>query len=172
MNTSTPARIRAGDLFPPMELPSAPEGRTRRLRTASRDALVLLLVPRETGPWDETLAAIADAMNDIEQWYARIRIVVPADLEEATRLRERLGGRVSVLADPEGATWERLGIAPDYAAFVVADRYGQVYEVVEAQAGEPLPGPDEIEQWTTFLATQCPECGVIDEPGHGDWTVR
>src|SRR5690625_3809807 len=136
MSTSTPARLRAGDLFPPMELPSAPEGRPRQLRTASRDALILLLVPRETGPWDEKLASIAGAMSQIEEWYARIRIVVPAGLDEATRLRDRLGGRVSVLADPEGATWERLGIASDHAAFVVADRYGQVYEVMQAETGE------------------------------------
>jgi hypothetical protein len=28
---------------------------------------------------------------------------------------------------------------------------------------------EEIEEWMKFLATQCPECGVIDEPGHGEW---
>lgn len=172
MSTDTPARLRAGDRFPMLELPAAPNGRSRQLRNASRDALILLVLPREMGPWEDDLASIADAVREIEQWYARVHIVVRAGLDEAGTLRERLGGRISVLSDPEGSAAERLGIASDRAALIVADRYGQVYEVEQAPPGSPLPNADEIEQWTRFLATQCPECGVIDEPGYGEWTAN
>lgn len=48
---------------------------------------------------------------------------------------------------------------------VIVDRYGQVWFESETE----LPDAREIEEWTKFLATQCPECGVPDEPGYGEW---
>lgn len=58
--------------------------------------------------------------------------------------------------------------APDHLV-VVVDRYGQVYESVRAPDASALPSPGELEAWFRFLATACPECGVLDDPRRRDW---
>jgi hypothetical protein len=63
-------------------------------------------------------------------------------------------GRVRVL-DPDGEASHRLAIV---------DRYGQVYAVHDAEEAESLPDPAALSEWFRFLATACPECGVLDDP--------
>lgn len=53
---------------------------------------------------------------------------------------------------------------------VIADRYGQVYDVTAAADAADLPSSKELEAWFKFLATACPECGVIDDPLPRGWT--
>jgi hypothetical protein len=67
------------------------------------------------------------------------------------------------------AAWDGVvvTIPPDEAAthrLLVVDRYRQVYAVHDAADPEELPGANELEEWFRFLATACPECGVIDDP--------
>ena len=52
---------------------------------------------------------------------------------------------------------------------VVADRYGQVYEVTSTPDAAALPSTGALEEWFRFLATACPECGVLDDPTPRDW---
>jgi hypothetical protein len=68
-------------------------------------------------------------------------------------------GRVVVLAGDAGA---------DHRVIIV-DRYGQVYDAVSATDAGSLPNADALKEWFRFLATACPECGVIDDPRPGDW---
>ncbi|HET8776125.1 MAG TPA: hypothetical protein VFN76_00560, partial [Candidatus Limnocylindria bacterium] len=63
-------------------------------------------------------------------------------------------GRVAV-CPPDGSERHRL---------LIIDRYGQVYEVHDAPTTDELPDADALEEWFRFLATACPECGVIDDP--------
>lgn len=63
-------------------------------------------------------------------------------------------GRV-IRAEPDGRPAHRL---------LIVDRYGQVYAVHEADDAADLPTPDALTDWFRFLATACPECGVIDDP--------
>lgn len=63
-------------------------------------------------------------------------------------------GRVRVL-DPDGGSTHRLAIV---------DRYGQVYAVHEADDAGALPDAHALSEWFRFLATACPECGVLDDP--------
>ena len=60
-----------------------------------------------------------------------------------------------VLAEPDGEPAHRL---------LVVDRYRQVYAVHDAAEPTELPDPDALAEWFRFLATACPECGVIDDP--------
>lgn len=53
---------------------------------------------------------------------------------------------------------------------VVVDRYGQVYETTSADDASHLPGGAALAEWFRFLATACPECGVIDDPRPRDFT--
>jgi hypothetical protein len=63
-------------------------------------------------------------------------------------------GRV-VTAPPDGEADHRL---------VVADRYRQVYAVTDAPDAGGLPDAESVVEWFRFLATACPECGVLDDP--------
>lgn len=62
-------------------------------------------------------------------------------------------GRVRVL-DPDGEAAHRLAIV---------DRYGQVYAIHDAEDADALPDAAALSEWFRFLATACPECGVIDD---------
>ncbi|MGQ0814860.1 MAG: hypothetical protein ACT4O1_10400 [Gemmatimonadota bacterium] len=44
-----------------------------------------------------------------------------------------------------------------------------VYFAKETTTFTDLPSAIEVEEWLRYLATQCPECGVMDEPGRGEW---
>ena len=57
---------------------------------------------------------------------------------------------------------------PEHLVAIV-DRYGQVYEKTSTPNVASLPDPDALEEWFKFLATACPECGVIDDPRERDW---
>ena len=52
---------------------------------------------------------------------------------------------------------------PDHRLLVV-DRYRQVYAVHDALDSGDLPDADALLEWFRFLATACPECGVLDDP--------
>ena len=81
--------------------------------------------------------------------------------------------------DPTGAEYATtLGVLePDLAAYdaaliitttriegvpspgvVVADRWGEVYYVQEADRASSLPAPDELIDWLRFVRNECPEC--------------
>ncbi len=63
-------------------------------------------------------------------------------------------GRFEV-ADPDGSAVHRL---------LIVDRYRQVYAVTDSAETADLPDADALEEWFRFLATACPECGVLDDP--------
>jgi hypothetical protein len=63
-------------------------------------------------------------------------------------------GRVTI-AEPDGEAAHRL---------LVVDRYRQVYAVYDEADADALPDTHELTEWFRFLATACPECGVIDDP--------
>ncbi|MCC6619346.1 MAG: hypothetical protein IT341_09970 [Chloroflexi bacterium] len=58
-------------------------------------------------------------------------------------------------AEPDGQAEHRL---------LIVDRYGQVYAVHDARDASDLPDAAALTEWFKFLATACPECGVIDDP--------
>ena len=58
-------------------------------------------------------------------------------------------------AEPDGEPAHRL---------LIVDRYRQVYAVHDAARVDDLPSADDLVEWFRFLATACPECGVIDDP--------
>jgi hypothetical protein len=63
-------------------------------------------------------------------------------------------GRV-LLLEADGEALHRL---------LIVDRYGQVYEATDTARAEDLPDVGALEEWFRFLATACPECGVLDDP--------
>lgn len=63
-------------------------------------------------------------------------------------------GRLHVV-DADGTAAHRL---------LIVDRYRQVYAVHDAADAAELPDADAVSEWFRFLATACPECGVLDDP--------
>ena len=63
-------------------------------------------------------------------------------------------GRV-IVADADGTPAHRL---------LVVDRYRQVYAVHDEADAADLPDAHALTEWFRFLATACPECGVLDDP--------
>lgn len=144
-------------------------GAKSSVQPTPRDAVVLLWLAEWSGVWLDALITLARAADDIEEWSAHIVIMIPAAAETAAGLRARIGGRLDLRLDPDGEAARALGFGGERACLLISDRFRQVYMSTLAQRASDLPEPSEIEEWTRYLATQCPECGVIDEPGHGEW---
>jgi hypothetical protein len=88
--------------------------------------------------------------------------------EEITRYTDALGARADDFAAWDGRIVERPPDGPETHRLLILDRYGQVYAVHDAASADDLPDADALEEWFRFLATACPECGVIDDPArHG-----
>lgn len=77
-----------------------------------------------------------------------------ADLEANAAAFAEWDGRVRI-TDGDGEPAHRL---------LVVDRYRQVYAVHDADDPGDLPDAPALAEWFRFLATACPECGVLDDP--------
>jgi hypothetical protein len=54
-------------------------------------------------------------------------------------------------------TEERIDGIP-FPGVVVADRWGEVYHVKDADRAAALPAPGELSGWLRFVRNECPEC--------------
>jgi plasmid stabilization system protein ParE len=169
--TDAQAKLTVGDRLPALSLPAAPDGRRVNLREQSRQSRVILILARGDERSRGYATALADAAESIRLWDSRLAVVIEDDVRAAHDLHDALGAQATVLADPErvGRALFDTGTGP--TILVIADRYGQIYFVQVATHVETLPAPSEIEEWVKYLATQCPECGVIDDPGYGEWQL-
>ena len=102
--------------------------------------------------WETRLA-------ELKGWYGRPLLVT----------EERTPDTPIPAALATAQQWQELGIEPDASALIIADRWGLVYASQQTTTFRDLPSAEEVEEWLRFLATQCPECGVPDEPGYGEW---
>jgi hypothetical protein len=105
------------------------------------------------------IAALEERLRDLRDWGGRPLLVTERDMVES-----RLP---SAVARPD--EWDAFAVAN--SALMIADRWRVVYFVKETTTFADLPSPDEIVEWVRYLGMQCPECGVIDEPGYGEWAV-
>ena len=87
-----------------------------------------------------------------------------AGAEDTTRYTDALAARANDFAAWDGRFLERATDGNDAHRLLILDRYGQVYAVQDATKTDELPDADALEEWFRFLATACPECGVIDDP--------
>jgi hypothetical protein len=53
---------------------------------------------------------------------------------------------------------QRESMAVPSPGVVVADRWGEVYYVQEADRAAALPPPAELIDWLRFVRDECPEC--------------
>lgn len=159
-----------GERLPPLSVPTLIEGEEVSLEAGGRDARVLLVLPAddlEAGLdyWRQFI----ELSDELRHWYARPLAMLPAEPAALGINPSEVVAPFPVLLDHDGSAHERLDVEQSEAALFIADRYGQVYVAERAQNLTDLPTPRQIEEWVRFLAVQCPECGVIDEPGYGEW---
>ena len=114
-------------------------------RAAVGDQLPRSLVDRRTARRLEATALLLPGAGRTERYLAA--------LEAAADEFAGWDGRVEVLP-VDGETEHRLAIV---------DRYGQVYAVHDALDAAELPAATDLSEWFRFLATACPECGVLDD---------
>jgi hypothetical protein len=144
---------RVGSFLPHIELPAAPDGAATPLRSAGREAVVLVRVHAATcRDCRRYLADLATSGIDLAWWEGRVVVLVPGPLSAASALRADLELPFVVVGDVD----DRAPLV-NGAGVIIADRYGQVYYVGVAGFGHEFPAPLALEEWLKFLATQCPE---------------
>jgi hypothetical protein len=137
--------------------PSGPIG----LRAPERGSLILLLVRDQTldraRPY---IASLTARVRDLADFDGRPLLVTEAATPDTDLASANL----------PTDQWRALGIGDGSSALIIADRWGAVYFTQQFTTVADLPSVAEVEAWIRYLATQCPECGVPDEPGHGEWS--
>ena len=155
-----PVRIAKGDLLPPMRLVSAATREPVELRRGTGPQVLVLMHSVTCGACRryvrEELAPVARA---IAEWGGRLSVVVAGPLANAATFAETTTDALEVLMDADAT------LAPLGTAVVVADEWGEVHYVTDADAVHDLPRRDEVLSWVRFLAIQCPEC----EGPEGAW---
>jgi hypothetical protein len=108
---------------------------------------------------------LKEVADDFRVWDGRVIVVMPdeAPVPGASGPGSDRHRTISLVTEPEGEA-EHCGVRDGEDAVLIADRWGQIYHGARGSTPEALPTPGEISEWLQFLATQCPECGVIDEP--------
>ena len=150
-----------GDRLPDVRL-TRPDGKPVDLGT-TRGAPLLLFPPPNQAKAAYIRGFLAEAAT-LDLWSGHPLVVVRSTHEAAALVAASDGAGARVAIDPGGALRERVGVDEASWALVVADRWGIVYHVARANGPEALPDMAELREWAKFLATQCPECGVIDWP--------
>ncbi|MDP8927248.1 MAG: redoxin domain-containing protein [Actinomycetota bacterium] len=161
------APLAVGDRLPAITLPDVGSGREVRWRWAPSGASIVVFPHEDCASCRQFLGQLDDGADEIGMWGARPLVVLPQAGEAARQLADELG--FPVLADQDSAAREACGVSPEQVILFVADRYGSVHEVFEVTGEHAFPPVEDLVEWTKFLGTQCPECGVPDEPGLGEW---
>ena len=151
--------IQPGARLPPLQLEHA--GEPLRLDAPELGALALLFVRSQA--LDAARAYVESwerKRADLMFWLGRPILVTDGKPPESKL----------TTAATSSSDWNALGIKPEDSALIITDRWSVVYVAQCTRTFTDLPSVGEVEEWLRYLATQCPECGVIDEPGYGEWT--
>ncbi len=145
-----PRSLSVTSFIPDLELPGVREHSPVRLRERGGKLTILLTVHSAlcAGCWNYT-DSLASISREFDVWDARLLIIVPGRIDDAGQVRVPIG---KLLSDKRNAIAESGS-----ATISVADRYGQIYDVVRAGASHTLPSARELAEWLKYLGTLCPE---------------
>ena len=109
----------------------------------------------------EWLNALAERADDLEEENARVLVVVQDTPEQARELREELGAPFIFLADCDGEVHRRYCVissdGKSQLVLFVTDRYGEIYSVHHASAGERLPNAADVIASLRHINIMCDE---------------
>lgn len=173
--TETPEPgCRPGTRLPDLTLPTLDGGTVRWRSPAEGSPVVVFLHSPACSSCRSYLDGLARAAPDFRDWSGRVLVVfATADTGSAPEAGDATAQAwpFVVSVDEDGKARARCGIGEDHAAVIIADRWGEVYFAAGEKSERALPDPPAIEEWLRYLATQCPECGVPDESGAGEWAA-
>ncbi len=106
---------------------------------------------------EEFLRGLASVHAEILASEARLLVVMPLFLEDASELARKLSLPFPLLADEGGKATQRMLGEGNRAALCVTDRFGQVFSLEVAVATSELPPPQSALDWLEFILIQCPE---------------
>ena len=159
----------AGDRLPPLSPRGIEDGRYVSRRRPARSATVVVFLPtNEVEASVAYVAALAERHDRLRIWGARA-FIVAADTQPIVDRLRGIHAPFEWVADADGEIRRRWALQSAQAAVFIADRWGEVFHAETGGEVRDLATPAEIEEWLKYLATQCAECGVPDEPGHGEW---
>lgn len=158
-SNSTPLPV--GTRIP--RLISRANGNKLRWRDPTRGSVVAVFLQSDDRAADLSyLQGLDAAAPTLRLWDGRVIVVMP-DAPPRTDAGAERAAELLLVTD-SGEEAERCGVRDNEDAILIADRWGQIFHGARGATAAALPTPAEIEEWVQFLAMQCPECGVIDEP--------
>ena len=158
-NPAASSFIQPGERLPELQLSGA-QREDLRLPAPELGSPALLFVRDAVLDRDaDCIRSWEEQLPELTVWYGRPIVI--------TETRQLAAALPVARAAPDA--WNALGIEPGACALIIADRWGMIYLARQARRLADLPDVRATLEWLRFLATQCPECGVIDEPGYGEW---
>lgn len=149
--------LRPGDVLPARQLPTLSGGPTRSLGPGAQRAQVVVVTHPEPCP------ACLSYLTSFEALQGRFddeKADVVAVL--GPQWRQAPDFVTALIDDGTVATAFSRGETP---AVAVVDRFGQLYDLVEAGSDHDFPGHERLLGILLGIAVGCPECGVPDVPG-------
>lgn len=126
------------------------EGAPVQLREAGGKATVLVtLHSARCAGCREYVDGLSPLSHEFDVWDARLLVIVPGPAADTRSVRAPFG---QTLLDEHGVIAE-----PASASVFVADRYGQIFDMVRAGLSHDLPSAHELSEWLKYLGTLCPE---------------
>lgn len=164
MDTTHSEGVAVGERLPAVALATA-GSESLDLRRTRHESSVLVFVHRDCGDCQAYVAGLEALAQRLHAWGGRV-LVVAADWDHA----RSLAGEVSstIVCDEGAHARAGAGLGSADAAVVVSDKFGTVYRCVAAGAGHELVAPDELLEEVRYMGSQCPECGVPDDPLSGE----
>jgi hypothetical protein len=164
VETTGRGRVTVGARLPAVSLAPV-AGRPVELRRTAHESSVLVFVHPDCDACRAYVERLEGWADRLAAWGGCV-LVVAADHSQARSLA--LAVDSTVLCDADGRARGGAGLSPHGAAVVVSDKFGIVYRVELAGAHHEFLDPGELLEEIRYMGSQCPECGVPDDPLSGE----
>lgn len=151
-----------GDQLPSLSHVTDDNGRALNWRDARRNRIVFFAHPGECAECSGNARALLELRARLAKWDGDLWLVGDAVIPEAVDV-------IRVTGDADHRLRQGCGLSPEDATLVVADRWGQVWQVAPTDDRHVLVETADVLETTKFIAIQCPECETLDQPA-GDWS--
>lgn len=158
--------MEVGDILPSISGLEDQRGRPLNWRDMRRNRVVLFAHPGTCASCDAYGRRLIALHERFASWDGDVWLLGASVAQLAEHASDE---RTRITGDPGGRAHRRCGLLERQAAVVVADRWGQVWDIARSDDGHTLPDPADLCETMQFIAVQCPECETLDQPA-GDWS--
>jgi hypothetical protein len=135
--------ITPGVLLSGVSLPLWPAGAMLDLRSGHGPRALVTLHSADCSECRRYVRVdLASGPARLAEWGGHLVVVVPGQVESANELAKIVPDAMQVLTDPQGK------LVSGKALVILADEWGEVYFVTDAEAGHDLPTLGEIRDWS------------------------